>query len=66
MNRRDVLKQLAVIPVALPLANLAWAEEPFEVLNPAQKTDDPSKIEILEFFHYGCPHCRDFEPLVEA
>ena len=66
MNRRDVLKQLAVIPVALPLANLAWAEEPFEVLNPAQKTDDSSKIEILEFFHYGCPHCRDFEPLVEA
>ncbi|ENO88251.1 thiol:disulfide interchange protein DsbA/DsbL [Thauera linaloolentis] len=66
MNRRDALKQLAAVSAALPLANLAWAKEPFVVLNPAQQTDDPSKIEILEFFHYGCPHCRDFDPLVEA
>ena len=66
MNRRDALKQFAAISAALPFANIAWAKEPFEVLDPAQKTDDPSKIEILEFFHYGCPHCRDFEPLVEA
>ena len=66
MNRRDVLKQLAAVSAALPLANLAWAKDPFVVLNPAQPTDDPSKIEIIEFFHYGCPHCRDFDPLVAA
>ena len=41
-------------------------KDPYLVLNPAQKTDDPTKIEILEFFHYGCPHCRDFDPLLEA
>ncbi len=66
MNRRDALKQLVGVSAALPFANLAWAKDPFVVLNPAQKTDDPSKIEILEFFHYGCPHCRDFDPLAEA
>jgi protein dithiol oxidoreductase (disulfide-forming) len=65
MNRRDALKQFAVLAVALPSATGAWAQQdPFVVLNPAQKVDDPSKIEVLEFFHYGCPHCRTFDPLV--
>lgn len=26
------------------------------------KTVDGNKIEILEFFWYGCPHCYSFEP----
>ena len=25
----------------------------------------PGKIEVVEFFWYGCPHCNDFEPLLE-
>lgn len=66
MKRRDALKQLAAVSAALPFVRLAWAQDPFVVLNPAQKTDDPSKIEVVEFFHYGCPHCSDFDPLVEA
>ncbi len=24
------------------------------------------KIEVIEFFWYGCPHCKDFDPLIEA
>lgn len=64
MNRRDALK-LAGLAIALPAANVAWANETYQVLNPAQKGDDPSKIEVIEFFHYGCPHCRDFDPLVQ-
>jgi thiol:disulfide interchange protein DsbA len=24
------------------------------------------KIEVLEFFWYGCPHCNSFEPLLDA
>lgn len=66
MNRRDVLKQLAVLAATLPPAMGAWAKDSYTVLDPVQKTDDPSKIEIIEFFHYGCPHCRDFDPLVES
>jgi thiol:disulfide interchange protein DsbA len=26
----------------------------------------PGKIEVIEFFWYGCPHCYAFEPLLEA
>lgn len=27
---------------------------------------DPKKIEVVEVFQYGCPHCYHFEPLVSA
>lgn len=26
----------------------------------------PGKIEVIEFFWYGCPHCYIFEPTIEA
>lgn len=31
---------------------------------PPQFGDSPGKIEVLEFFSWGCPHCRDFNPQV--
>ena len=37
----------------------------YETLSPAQPTHNPDKIEIIEFFWYGCPHCYSFEPLLE-
>jgi len=37
----------------------------YETLSPAQPTQNPEKIEIIEFFWYGCPHCYSFEPLLE-
>jgi thiol:disulfide interchange protein DsbA len=33
-------------------------------LTPAQPGDSPGKIEVLEFFSYGCGHCKDFHPLI--
>jgi thiol:disulfide interchange protein DsbA len=33
-------------------------------LSPAQATE-PGKIEVLEFFSYGCGHCAAIEPLFE-
>ena len=29
-------------------------------------TDNPSKIEVMEVFWYGCSHCYNMEPLLEA
>lgn len=29
-------------------------------------TDDPAKIEIIELFWYGCPHCHQLEPQLQA
>ena len=31
---------------------------------PVQTTDNPGKLEVLEFFSYGCPHCSEFHPVV--
>jgi thiol:disulfide interchange protein DsbA len=34
----------------------------YDMVEPPQPTSDPSKVEVLEFFWYGCPHCYHFEP----
>ncbi len=33
----------------------------FEII-PPQPTEEADKIEVIEFFWYGCPHCYQFEP----
>ncbi len=37
----------------------------YETLSPAQPTQNQDKIEVIEFFWYGCPHCYTLEPLME-
>lgn len=37
----------------------------YETLSPAQPTRHPDKIEVIEFFWYGCPHCYSFEPALD-
>ncbi len=44
----------------------AQAPQPYQQLNPPQPNDSPGKIEVVEFFWYGCPHCYHLEPLVNA
>ncbi len=39
--------------------------EGYETIDPPQPTDDPSKVEVIEFFWYGCPHCYRFEPVLQ-
>ena len=41
------------------------AEDPYTRIVPAQPTQAIDKIEVLEVFWYGCPHCYEFEPYVE-
>jgi len=36
----------------------------YEVISPAQPTQNPDKVEVIEFFWYGCPHCYRFEPVL--
>jgi thiol:disulfide interchange protein DsbA len=60
-----------IIQTSLLLLLFSWAallkaEQPgYETLSPAQPTHDPAKVEVIEFFWYGCPHCYDFEPMLE-
>ena len=31
----------------------------YRVVQPTQQTDSGAKLEVLEFFWYGCPHSND-------
>ncbi|HLA35010.1 MAG TPA: thiol:disulfide interchange protein DsbA/DsbL [Rhodocyclaceae bacterium] len=33
-------------------------------INPPMNTDAKGKIEVIEFFSYGCPHCAEFNPVL--
>jgi thiol:disulfide interchange protein DsbA len=37
----------------------------YRVINASGAPGDPGKIEVTEFFWYGCPHCYRFAPLIE-
>ena len=34
----------------------------YKLVSPAQPTITKNKIEVVELFWYGCPHCFNFEP----
>lgn len=38
----------------------------YRVLEKPQQTESGKKIEVTEFFWYGCPHCSALEPSLEA
>ena len=65
--RRSFLGVTVAAALAMSLPALAQtAGKDYTPISPAQPTDDPAKIEVVEFFSYGCPHCSDFHPLVSA
>jgi len=42
------------------------AERNYSVLDPALPVESPDKIEVIEFFWYGCPHCYNLQPYMET
>ena len=67
MKRRDFSALLATAPWAgLVLAQGGPVEgRQYQTLSSTLPTT-PGKIEVIEFFWYGCPHCYAFEPALEA
>jgi thiol:disulfide interchange protein DsbA len=60
-------KALAVTAAVFAFAFATGASaQPYAPLNPPQATDGGGKIEVIEFFWYGCPHCYNLEPEVNA
>ena len=44
-----------------------WEEgEHYDIVSPVLRTSNPEKIEVMEFFWFGCGHCYTFEPLLAA
>ncbi|UUX95865.1 thiol:disulfide interchange protein DsbA/DsbL [Aquabacterium sp. J223] len=75
MKRRDftaLSTSLAALPVLGALPNTAAAQggQPAEgthyvrVAQPAPTGAPKGKVEVVEFFWYGCPHCYAFEPII--
>ncbi len=59
-------KLLATAAATFCLAAPAAFAQQYATLNPSQPADGGGKIEVLEFFWYGCPHCATLEPTVAA
>jgi thiol:disulfide interchange protein DsbA len=75
MNRRDFSLQLAGAGLGLATAGTARAQgapvegQQYVRLQTAAQVTLPAptkKIEVIEFFWYGCPHCFAFEPIVQT
>lgn len=62
---------LIAVGLGMGLTNFAQAAQPvagkdYLLVKPVQPTDSGSKIEVLEFFWYGCPHCANLQPFLES
>ena len=43
------------------------AGQHYRVMDPPIATEvAPGKVEVIEFFSLGCPHCAEFEPYLQA
>jgi protein dithiol oxidoreductase (disulfide-forming) len=57
----------ASMSVASSVHAAPTAGKDYTVLQAPQPVGAPAgKVEVIEFFWYGCPHCNDFEPFIEA
>ena len=77
MKRRDFVSRTAAGGLWAGLGAAAWAQAPatgayvegqhyVRLSQPVGVSAPAGKIEVVEFFWYGCPHCYAFEPTLEA
>ncbi|MGM0595237.1 MAG: thiol:disulfide interchange protein DsbA/DsbL [Pseudomonadota bacterium] len=70
MIRRLFSALLLALPVMLIASAPAKAQEfsagtDFALVSPALPAGGAGKVEVVELFWYGCPHCYQFEPLLK-
>jgi len=70
ISRRRVLLALAASAAWMALGGAAAAQlvegKNFARLRMAVPVETGKKIEVIEFFSYGCPHCAELEPHITA
>ena len=65
-----ILKLFSIFLLVFSANQLVLAQTPikveegfdYRVLPITQPIDAKGKVEVIEFFWYGCPHCYEFEP----
>ena len=55
-----------IVPAAAQAQDAIDPEGKYELVQPPQPTETPGKVEIVDVFWYGCPHCWHFLPSIEA
>jgi len=64
----EAIELTEAAPAAAADKNTEWQYSEgkhFRRLTTSQGTSSPpDKIEVAEFFWYGCPHCYDFDPII--
>ena len=70
---KRILLSAAVLSLAISFSGLSGAQSPkieegfdYRILPTPQPLESKGKVEVIEFFWYGCPHCYDFEPELNA
>jgi thiol:disulfide interchange protein DsbA len=67
-NRRQFLQLTAATAVLGLAAGQSQAAlllgKDYALLDFPQPTTDPKRVEVLELFFYGCPHCFELEPII--
>jgi thiol:disulfide interchange protein DsbA len=66
MISRKGFLALLLASAAVPLHAAIEQGRDFTVLPTPQRPDTAGKIEVIEFFSYGCPHCYELEPLIAS
>jgi thiol:disulfide interchange protein DsbA len=73
MQRRGLLRSsgaawlLWLVSVALPASAVEPQEgRDYELVLPAMARPDPTKVVVMEFFSYACPHCAAFAPTLRG
>jgi len=65
-----LIKHVSLLAILLLLPALSSAKSynegvEYKKLDKPVNTQTGNKIEVLEFFWYGCPHCYSFEPTIK-
>jgi protein dithiol oxidoreductase (disulfide-forming) len=69
--RRNALLSLGSLPLAFSTFSVfAQKKVPqvgteYRLVTPPLPPESKTRVEVLEFFWYGCPHCYAFEPIIE-
>jgi protein dithiol oxidoreductase (disulfide-forming) len=66
MSIRNSLIALALVALSVPALADVTAGTEYRAIDPPQHPESAGKIEVLEFFSYGCPHCNEFSPVIGA
>ncbi|MEJ2407544.1 MAG: thiol:disulfide interchange protein, partial [Candidatus Thiodiazotropha sp.] len=69
--RRLIATLLLAVPALLMAAVPASADDlkagvDYDLITPAQPSPGNGKVEVVEMFWYGCPHCYEFEPMLHG